>query len=125
MSDVDFKRHYPGVLAALWRVGIRRLMRFFQDSRIPAQIGYGRVGDEDCQWPYLRPRIEVWCMSSSTVELISRPQSGQVTVLGPGFSYKAKADYQGPDAFTLRVSGTLMRKQGTSEIQVIVDVEKK
>jgi len=91
---------------------------FFQDSRIPAQIGYGRVGDEDCQWPYLRPRIEVWCMSSSTVELISRPQSGQVTVLGPGFSYKAKADYQGPDAFTLRVSGTLMRKQGTSEIQV-------
>ena len=25
-------------------------------------------------------------MSSSTVELISRPQSGQVTVLGPGFS---------------------------------------
>ena len=64
-------------------------------------------------------------MSSSTVELISRPQSGQVTVLGPGFSYKAKADYQGPDAFTLRVSGTLMRKQGTSEIQVIVDVEKK
>ena len=64
-------------------------------------------------------------MSSSTVELISRPQSGQVTVSGPGFSYKAKADYQGPDAFTLRVSGTLMRKQGTSEIQVIVDVEKK
>ena len=64
-------------------------------------------------------------MSSSTVELISRPQSGQVTVLGPGFSYKAKADYQGPDAFTLRVSGTLMRKQGTSEIQVIVDAEKK
>jgi hypothetical protein len=61
-------------------------------------------------------------VSSSTVELISPPQSGQVTVLGPGFSYKAKADYQGPDTFTLRVSGTLMRTRGTSEILVIVDV---
>jgi hypothetical protein len=61
-------------------------------------------------------------VSSSTVELISPPQSGQVTVLGPGFSYKAKADFQGPDAFTLRVSGTLMRTRGTSEIRVIVDV---
>ena len=48
-------------------------------------------------------------VSSITVELISSPQSGKVTVLGPGFSYKAKADYQGPDTFTLRVSGTLMR----------------
>src|SRR5258708_27311401 len=61
-------------------------------------------------------------VSSSTVELISPPQSGQVTVLGPGFSYKAKADFQGPDAFTLRVSGALMRTRGTSEIRVIVDV---
>ena len=61
-------------------------------------------------------------VSSSTVELISPPQSGPVTVLGPGFSYKAKADFQGPDAFTLRVSGTLMRTRGTFEILVIVDV---
>src|SRR3954463_8830476 len=30
-------------------------------------------------------------VSSSTVEIISPPQSGKVTVLGPGFSYKAKA----------------------------------
>src|SRR5258708_1520026 len=44
------------------------------------------------------------------------------TVLGPGFSYEAKADYQGPDTFTLRVSGTLMRTRGTSEILVTVDV---
>ena len=61
-------------------------------------------------------------VSSSTVEIISPAQSGKVTVLGPGFSYKAKADYQGPDTFTLRVSGTLMRTRGTSEILVIVDV---
>ena len=61
-------------------------------------------------------------VSSITVELISPPQSGKVTVLGPGFSYNAKADYQGPDTFTLRVSGTLRRVRGTSEILVIVDV---
>ena len=60
--------------------------------------------------------------SSSTVEIISPAQFGKVRVLGPGFSYEAKADYQGPDTFTLRVSGTLMRTRGTSEILVIVDV---
>ena len=42
-------------------------------------------------------------ISSSTVEIISPPQSGKLTVLGPGFSYKAKADYQGPDTFTTSV----------------------
>ena len=61
-------------------------------------------------------------VSSSTVEIISPAQSGKVTVLGPGFSYKAKADYQGPDTFTLRVSGTLMKTRGTSELLVIVEV---
>ena len=34
-------------------------------------------------------------VSSITVELISPPQSGKVTVLGPGFSYNAKADIKG------------------------------
>ena len=60
--------------------------------------------------------------SSSNVEIISPAQFGKVRVLGPGFSYEAKADYQGPDTFTLRVSGTLMKTRGTSEILVIVEV---
>ena len=50
--------------------------------------------------------------SSSSVEIISPAQFGKVRVLGPGFSYEAKADYQGPDTFTLRVSGTLMKTRG-------------
>src|SRR5262249_53203264 len=42
-----------------------------------------------------------------TAKLISPPQSGQVKLLGPGFSYTAKSDFEGQDSFTIQVSGML------------------
>ena len=46
-----------------------------------------------------------------TAKLISPPQSGQVKLLGPGFSYTAKSDFEGQDAFTR-----------SSDIRIIVSV---
>src|SRR5690349_5050664 len=42
-----------------------------------------------------------------TTKLISPPQSGQVKLLGPGFSYTANSDFVGQDFFTIQVSGML------------------
>ena len=58
------------------------------------------------------------------VELTVPPDSGKVTVQGPGFSYTAKSDFEGQDAFTIQVTGTMVRMTGTSDIQVIVSVAK-
>jgi hypothetical protein len=40
----------------------------------------------------------------SEVKLLASPQSGQVVIKGPSFSYTAKPDFQGQDDFTLQVS---------------------
>jgi hypothetical protein len=47
-----------------------------------------------------------------------------VTVQGPGFSYAANPDFEGQDAFTIQVTGTVVRMTGTSDIQVTVLVAK-
>lgn len=56
------------------------------------------------------------------VKLVSPPQSGQVVLTGPGFSYTAKPNFNGQDDFTLQVSGSMIRIRGTSEIRVLVSV---
>src|SRR5262249_28182306 len=58
-----------------------------------------------------------------TAKLISPPQSGQVKLLGPGFSYTAKSDFEGQDSFTIQVSGMLNGIRGSSDIRIIVSVE--
>ena len=58
----------------------------------------------------------------SEVKLVAPPQSGQVAIKGPSFSYTAKPDFQGQDEFTLQVSGTVIRIAGTSDIKVTVSV---
>jgi Bacterial Ig domain len=58
----------------------------------------------------------------SDVKLIASPQSGQVVIKGPAFSYTAKPDFQGQDDFTLQVSGTMVRIPGVSDIQVTISV---
>jgi hypothetical protein len=60
----------------------------------------------------------------STVKLTAPPEFGKVTVQGPGFSYTAKPDFVGQDAFTIQVTGTMVRMPGTSDIQVTVSVAK-
>jgi hypothetical protein len=57
-----------------------------------------------------------------SAKLISPPQSGQVKLLGPGFSYTAKSDFEGQDFFTIQVSGMLNGIRGSSDIRIIVSV---
>src|SRR6516164_3841140 len=40
-----------------------------------------------------------------SAKLISPPQAGQVKLLGPGFSYTAKSDFEGQDSFTILTTG--------------------
>jgi len=54
--------------------------------------------------------------------LVSPPQSGQLKLLGSGFSYTAKSDFQGQDSFTIQVSGMLNGIRGSSDIRIIVSV---
>ena len=57
-----------------------------------------------------------------SVKLVSPPQAGQVTMHGPGFTYSAKADYEGEDSFTIAVSGTINRSRGSSTIRIMVSI---
>ena len=57
-----------------------------------------------------------------TAKLVSPPQFGQVKLLGSGFSYTAKSDFQGQDSFTVQVSGMLNGIRGSSDIRIIVSV---
>jgi len=57
-----------------------------------------------------------------TAKLISTPQSGQVKLLGSGFSYTAKSGFQGQDSFTIQVSGMLNGIHGSSDIRIIASV---
>jgi hypothetical protein len=57
-----------------------------------------------------------------SVELIAPPQSGRVTMEGPGFVYTAQASYTGTDTFTILVSGKMNRMAGSSTINVVVSV---
>jgi hypothetical protein len=61
-------------------------------------------------------------MTISEVKVAASPQSGQIVIKGPGFSYTAKPDFQGQDLFTLQVSGTMVRITGVSDIKVTVSV---
>ena len=51
-----------------------------------------------------------------TIKLVSGPQSGNVTVLGPGFRYTTKPNFHGEDSFTIEVSGVSRKVHGTSTI---------
>jgi hypothetical protein len=57
-----------------------------------------------------------------SVRLISPPHAGQVTLLGPGFTYSTNSDYEGADSFTVAVSGTINRSKGSSTIRVFVSI---
>src|SRR5262249_35114274 len=57
-----------------------------------------------------------------TAKLVSPPQFGQVKLLGSGFSYTAKSDFQGQHSFTVQVSGMLNGIRVSSDIRIIVSV---
>lgn len=53
-------------------------------------------------------------------ELISDPQFGRVSLKGADVSYTSKPDFHGADSFTIKVSGVINSKTGTSTIHVNV-----
>jgi hypothetical protein len=57
-----------------------------------------------------------------TINLISPPQFGQVTLLGSGFLYVAKSDFHGEDSFVIGLSGAIKRVSGTSTIRIVVSI---
>jgi hypothetical protein len=57
-----------------------------------------------------------------SIKLVSSPQAGQVTLLGPGFIYSANPNYQGGDSFTVAVSGTINKSKGSSTIRFAVSI---
>ncbi len=56
------------------------------------------------------------------VKLLSPPRSGQVILLGPGFSYTAKADFRGTDSFAIAITGSIKRVFGSSTIHIDISV---
>jgi intracellular sulfur oxidation DsrE/DsrF family protein len=56
------------------------------------------------------------------VVISSSPQSGEVALLGPAFTYTAKPDFEGQDSFTVVISGSIKKMPGTSTIQISVAV---
>jgi hypothetical protein len=59
---------------------------------------------------------------NATVRLISLPLSGQVTVVGSGFSYTTKPNFRGEDSFAVGISGSKNKTNGYSTIRVLVSV---
>jgi hypothetical protein len=59
-------------------------------------------------------------MRISKMEVLSPPQSGHLTLGGIGFSYTAKADFQGEDTFAVGVSGVSHGIPGNSTIRITV-----
>jgi hypothetical protein len=61
----------------------------------------------------------VW---NATVIVLSAPQFGQVSVIGPGFSYTAKSAFHGEDSFVIGVSGSKNKTRGFSTIRIVISV---
>jgi hypothetical protein len=58
----------------------------------------------------------------ASLRLIAPPQSGSVTLLGPGFSYTAMPNFHGEDSFAVEVTGEINRIGGSSTIRIAVSI---
>ncbi len=56
------------------------------------------------------------------IQLVTAPQSGQVTLQGTAFYYRAAPNFQGTDAFTLSISGKRLTVSGKSTIRVMISI---
>ena len=57
-----------------------------------------------------------------TVALVVPPQSGKVTLAGPGFRYTANPNFHGEDSFTIEVAGVANKIHGKSSVHVSVSI---
>ena len=62
-------------------------------------------------------------MLVDTVEIISPPRGGRVTLQGPSFRYRPDSGFSGTDSFSIAISGTRRRMPGRSVIDVAVTVQ--
>ncbi|TPQ27775.1 hypothetical protein C2U70_30235 [Bradyrhizobium guangdongense] len=54
------------------------------------------------------------------VEVVEKPTSGELVLVGPGFRYYAKPDFTGTDKFTLVVVGKNRHDEGKSTVEITV-----
>lgn len=54
------------------------------------------------------------------VEVVEKPKSGELVLVGPGFRYYAKPDFTGTDKFTLVVVGKNRHDEGRSTVEITV-----
>ncbi|WP_342733594.1 Ig-like domain-containing protein [Bradyrhizobium sp. B117] len=59
-------------------------------------------------------------MQIYSVSVAQKPNSGELVLVGPGFRYFAKPDFQGTDTFTLVVVGKNRHTEGTSTVQITI-----
>jgi hypothetical protein len=128
-----------GIGAKLTAITIRTRLPWYLLFTFLLLLGLGSTSAYSCALagpPYqLKSDIVDWSMEISIgqncirgfrlgnvileeIKLISPPQFGQLTFLGPGVSYKAGLDFRGHDSFTVVVSGRINRTRGSSTIHV-------
>ena len=59
-------------------------------------------------------------VANPVIKIISPPRFGELTLLGPSFSYKAGTDFRNEDLFVIEVSGSIGRVAGTTTIRVAI-----
>jgi len=59
-------------------------------------------------------------MQIYSVEIVDKPASGELVMVGSGFRYMAKPDFSGTDKFSLMVVGKNIREEGYSKIEITV-----
>jgi hypothetical protein len=61
-------------------------------------------------------------VANPVIKIISLPRFGELTLLGPAFSYTARTDFQEEDSFIVGVSGAINKVSGTSTIRISVSI---
>ncbi len=59
-------------------------------------------------------------MQIYSVSIAEKPKNGELVLVGPGFRYFAKSDFNGTDNFTLVVVGKNRHDEGSSTVQITV-----
>lgn len=54
------------------------------------------------------------------MQIVEKPRNGDLVMVGPGFRYFAKPDFNGTDNFTLVVVGKNRHDEGASTVQVTI-----
>jgi hypothetical protein len=88
-----------------------------------------QLQSDTVEWQ-LRARIGQSCIrgirfknvASPGIKIISPPRFGDLTLLGPSFSYAVGTDVADKDSFTIEVSGFMIGGSGTSTIHVVVSI---